>query len=843
MRLRLTLMLLLVTALAGGSGLSLQQRAIAASPPAAGPAERTGDVIVRFRPRTPLVSVAGAVIQAETTATASSAGSGLVLLHPDAGQSVDDALAALRANPDVTSADADIVVKAVATPNDTYYNAPYSYQWNLPQIGLPAAWDTTTGGAGPVVAVIDTGVEGTHPELSGKLVAGKNFVSTSIGASSNAGGAIKLSTVTAHPYLSGDQLVVAGHSVAGVNGTWTIFVPRVNIASSTNAGGLVKITTSAAHGFVTGDQVMISGHSNGCSGTCPAVNGTWTITVVDATSFTLNASTYSGFAGGATGHAKEASWLTLVGSTFSSAGSGGTATEPTAKDDNSHGTFVAGIIAASSNNASGMAGVCWACKIMPVKVLDNTGSGSSFNVAQGIDWAVANGAKVVNLSLGATSGIPALQTSVDNAWNVYGAVVVAASGNDNGPVLFPAAYANAVAVGANDQAGARWLYTDDLGAVRGSNSGSELDLMAPGASVLSTLCSCNGNPGGFGFGSGTSFASPHVAGVVALMIASGTTDKATIVSRLKSTATDMGAAGFDNLTGWGRVNAAGAVVAADVTGPAASITAPGNGATVSGSLPFTATATDPSGIYRVRFYVDGAYQGFDATAPFATTWNTAAFTNGPHTLKIQAVDTPQNATDVTITVTVNNADGTPPTANITAPADGTTVSGSSVNFSATAADAGGIQKVRFYVDSTYLGYDGSAPYAKTWDTRTATNGTHTLKIQAIDNANNVTSKQITVTVNNADSTPPVVSLSAPADGATVSGAFVNIAATASDNTGVQKVRFWVDGTYLGYDSAAPYGRGWDSTSVANGAHVIQAQAVDQAGNVSAMSTVNITVSN
>ena len=258
----------------------------------------------------------------------------------------------------------------VATPTDPLYA---SNQWSLPQIGLPTAWNTSTGSASMIVAVIDTGVDAAHPDLSGKITTGAN---------------------------------------AGYN-----------------------------------------------------------------------------FVGGNTNTA----------------------------DDHFHGTFVASIVAANTNNGAGGAGVCWACKIMPIKVLDSTGSGSTFNVAQGVDWAVSHGAKVINLSLGSSSSDATLQTAVNNAWTA-GVIVVAASGNNNGPVLYPAAYANAIAVGSNNQAGVRSSF---------SNFGAELDIMAPGESVFGALCTCASYAGGYGTGSGTSFAAPHLAGVVGLLISAGITDKDT----------------------------------------------------------------------------------------------------------------------------------------------------------------------------------------------------------------------------------------------------------------------------------------------------------------------------
>ena len=378
--------------------------------PASQPDRRTGEVIVKFRRSTTLGDLATALGGARSDASASTAGSGLVLVKPQPGQSDDDAITSLRARPDVEFAEPNQVVSIAATPTDPYYT---SNQWNLPQIGLPAAWDTTTGSAGVIVAVVDTGVDAAHPDLAGKITSGAN----------------------------------AGYNF---------------VANNTNTA-----------------------------------------------------------------------------------------------DDQSHGTFVSSIVAMNTNNGQGGAGVCWACMIMPVKVLDNLGNGSTFAVAQGVDWAVSHGAKVINLSLGSTAPNSGLQTSVDNAWNA-GVVVVAASGNSNAPVLYPAAYASVIAVGSNNQAGVRSSF---------SNFGPELDLMAPGEGVFGALCVCSTYAGGYGTGDGTSFASPHVAGVVGLLISSGVTDKNQIRSRLLSTATDMDVAGFDNNTGWGRVNAAAAIASSPTATP------------------------------------------------------------------------------------------------------------------------------------------------------------------------------------------------------------------------------------------------------------------------------------
>ena len=579
-------------------------------------------------------------------------------------------------------AEPDVEMRVTLTPNDSLYG---SYQWSLPMISAPQAWDTSTGNANVIIAVVDTGVDATHPDLNGKITTGAN----------------------------------AGYNF---------------VANNTN-------TT----------------------------------------------------------------------------------------DDHSHGTFVSGIAAANSNNAQGMAGACWACKIMPVKVLDSTGSGSSFNVAQGIDWARTHGADVINLSLGG-GGTASLQTAVDNAWNA-GVIVVAATGNDNGPVLYPAAYSNSIAVGAVDQSGARSSF---------SNFGPEIDIVAPGNNVLGTLCNCNGNSGGYGTGGGTSFSTPYVSGVVGLLIASGITDKTEIRNRLLNTATDVGAAGFDNLYGWGRVNAGAAIAVNDTTPPTSAITSPANGASVNGIVTANANATDNVGVAIVRFYVDNIYIGYDVTAPYSRAFDSTAFTNGPHTLHARAYDAANNQTDATRSITIANGDSGPPTANITSPANGATLNGA-VNIQVNATDDTGVTIVRFWVDGTYIGYDTSAPYSRMWNTTQFSNGTHVIKARAYDGSGNGTDSIITVTVINPDNDPPQISITSPSNGATVSG-IVDILTNATDTQGVKIVRFWVDGTYIGYDQNGPFNRAWNTTLFSNGTHTIKAKVYDWADNA-VETTITVTVSN
>src|SRR5215831_1342648 len=198
----------------------------------------------------------------------------------------------------------------------------------------------------------------------------------------------------------------------------------------------------------------------------------------------------------------------------------------------------------------------------------------------------------------------------------------------------------------------------------------------------------------------------------------------------------------------------------DTTPPAASLTAPANGATVSGTVTVSASASDNVGVVGVQFTLDGANLGAEDTAsPYSLSWNTTGAANGSHTLAAVARDAAGNrTTSAAVTVTVSNGpppDTTPPTVNITAPANGATVSGT-VSVSANASDNVGVVGVTFFGDGMALGAeDTSAPFSISVDTTGSSNGPHTVTAVARDAAGNrTTSAPITVTVAN-NAAPPV----------------------------------------------------------------------------------------
>lgn len=223
-----------------------------------------------------------------------------------------------------------------------------------------------------------------------------------------------------------------------------------------------------------------------------------------------------------------------------------------------HGTHVAGIVGAVTNNGVGVAGGCPECVLLNGKVLNDDLNGAYSWYANGITWAADNGAKVINLSAGGSSPSKTLERAVNYAWN-KGAIFVAAAGNSgNTSRLYPAYYQNAIAVAATDNRDQKASF---------STYGGWVDLAAPGVNVFSTTPNhdfknetINGRSKNYDYGSGTSMSSPMVAAAAALLWTSKYgTSNSSVRSRLQSTADKIPRTG----TYWsaGRVNAANAVAA------------------------------------------------------------------------------------------------------------------------------------------------------------------------------------------------------------------------------------------------------------------------------------------
>jgi subtilisin family serine protease len=248
-------------------------------------------------------------------------------------------------------------------------------------------------------------------------------------------------------------------------------------------------------------------------------------------------------------------------------------------DDDGHGTAVAGVIAAQGKNGIGIAGVCWKCRIMPVKVLDSTGEGADSWVASGITWAVDHGADVINMSLGGTSTSQTLAEAVSYALE-KGVVVVAAAGNDGEDAAlattpnYPAAYSGVISVGAVDASNSRYPW---------SNHGSWVQVDAPGLTNTTGLSSSY-----VGF-EGTSAASPFVAGLAGLARSHNLpATSSSVTSAIEDTAQAL--VSGNSVHGLIDAPATLANISSAPPGPVASFTS----STVSGILPLAVSFTNTS---------------------------------------------------------------------------------------------------------------------------------------------------------------------------------------------------------------------------------------------------------
>lgn len=298
-----------------------------------------------------------------------------------------------------------------------------------------------------------------------------------------------------------------------------------------------------------------------------------------------------------------------------------------------HGTGVAGVAGAASNNGIGVASVAWGCGIMPVRISDPDGMAAASAIASGLSWAADHGARVANVSYRVTGSKTI--TSAAKYFQSKGGVVVAAAGNYGTQETSPDD-PYVVTVGATDSQDVLYYY---------SNYGGAVDLVAPGNNTTTLM------GGLYGAGGGTSYASPVVAGVAALVLsANPALTPAQVTDILKQSADDLGAAGWDNTYSSGRVNAAKAVSAAwamragdDAVAPSVSITSPQGGQQLSGqSTSVQVDASDNVRVVKNELYVDGVLVATSTAAPFTIKWNTRKAAAGAHELQCKAYDAAGN---------------------------------------------------------------------------------------------------------------------------------------------------------------------------------------------------------
>ncbi|MEK7353104.1 MAG: S8 family serine peptidase, partial [Chloroflexota bacterium] len=489
-------------------------------------------------------------------------------------------------------------------------------------------------------------------------------------------------------------------------------------------------------------------------------------------------------------------------------------------DDNGHGTLVAGIIGAR-DNADGVIGVAPEASLYAVKVLDLNGSGLMSVILSGIQWAKDNNMQVINMSFGGASQMPStIKDALDSAYNA-GIVVIAGAGeggNAGGTgnnVWYPARYESVIAVGATDNTDAR--YTT-------SSTGYQLEVVAPGVSIYSTAMG-----GGYGYLTGTSGSSPHAAGVAALLISANLTNNIDIRHRLRDSAQNLGAAGWDSQFGKGIINANAAInftEPPDQSAPTTNISLSGtlgNNGWYRSDVVVTLTAADNaggSGLSVTKYSLDsgGSWLTYSsnftissagATLVLARSWDNAGNDEGPPAFKDVKIDkTPPLPTTIYLYGTVGS--------------NGWYVS--NVNVELSGADNPGGSGIAGYQYSL----DGGANWLP-WSSQISvtTEGVITLLARTQDNAGNYESPPASRTFK-IDKTAPVTAISL--NGTLGSNNWylsdVIITLSATDNTsGVATTEYSLNGggDWLGY--SVPF------TVSAEGTTTVLARTRDNASNL------------
>jgi subtilisin family serine protease len=406
-------------------------------------------------------------------------------------------------------------------------------------------------------------------------------------------------------------------------------------------------------------------------------------------------------------------------------------------DDIGHGTEVAGVVCAATNNGAGVAGVSWGCRMMPVRITAPGATMASFSaIASALNWASQHGARVANCSFQASDS--STVASAAQAFMSHGGVVVMGAGND-GVMLTAPDNPYVLTVSACDLNGSPSSYSD---------YGNIADRSAPG-DVFTT-----GRGGNYLPCNGTSFASPIVAGVAGLVLSANpslTGQQAATV--IQQSCDDLGSAGWDVHFGAGRVNAFHAVQAAlgltsnpDTSPPSVAIASPTGGASVSGSVTVSINAADNIGVAAVNIAVDGTTVAQLTGPPYSFVWDTSAVTNGTHTLTATALDASQNAASASAAVSVSNSGGDTqaPVVSVSSPAQGQVI-GNATAVTVVANDNVGVVRAELYVDGTRIASSTTAPFNMKWNSRRAARGQHTIVVKAFDAASNM-GQSATVTV-------------------------------------------------------------------------------------------------
>lgn len=711
------------------------------------------------------------------------------------------AVKALENHKNVISVEADAKIKPDFLPNDPNYQPQTTHGWHLPQINAPFAWDTTKGSSNVIIAILDTGVDPLHEDLQGKLVPGWNIYDNNSDTSDIYGHGTS---------VAGAAAEATNNSIGTAGVCPECLIMPIRITSNSTTGSAWD--SDIANGFIWaadhGAKVANNSYRS------------WKSSTV------ASAAHYMASRGG----------VITIGA--------GNYADQNSDADNPDELVVTATKVSSDDYAT------WASY---GDMLDLIAPGeqiySTFYTPQYPDVHNYYGSgSGTSDSAPLTAGVAGLVMSVNPNLTGYQVQdVLKRSAKDLGPSGWDNHYG--------------WGRIDAYKAVQMATN-APVDVTTPTVSFVTPTANATISGLSFAFKVSATDAS-NIATVN--LLSDGTPLLSKNVSNLVSpytlywntfnapngvhqiTAQAIDPAGNIGTSANLPVNINNA---ADITPPNISVTSPANSSTVSGTTTISSSCSDEtggSGIRQATIYIDGApYKTIVGNITgLGATWDSTTYPDGAHILTASATDNAGNvgaSASVTITVSNGTGDTTAPTASITAPSSGSTVS-SSVTINANSTDNVGVTKVEFYADNILISTDTVSPYSIVWDSTRVTNASHSLAVKAYDAAGNIgPSAAVTVTVSNqapGDPIAPTISITSPASGATVSKN-VNVAVSTRDNVAVTKVELYVDGKLTDTSTTNPFTTKWNANRAARGNHTLQAKAYDAAGNVGTSATITVT---
>ncbi len=793
---------------------------------------------------------------------------GLRVVELEAGVSEESALEKVRALPGVAAAELDEIVELSqqVTPNDPYY----PNQTHLGAIKAPAAWTTTTGAPSIAVAVIDTGVNGSHPDFAGRLLPGWNtydnnsnyadvyghgtkVAGTIVAATNNGVGVASICwNCMLMPIRASQPSGSATFSALAAGVTWAAdHGARVaNISYQVSSSSTV---TAAAQYFMSKGGLVFAAAGN-YSTNDPAADNPYIVTVSGYDPAAKNLYSWSNYGNNIDVTSPGCTGMTTMMNLSYGGGCGTSYASPIAAG-------VAALIFSANPNLT----AAQALNILKDSAADIGTAGWDIKFGHGLVDAQAAVALASGQSTTDTKGPEISVASPVNGSKVKGSIAASATVTDTGGQVKSVAFKLANSTVCTFAAAPYSCSVDTTKFADGAtpftvvgedNSGNvttaQLSITIENADVTKPAVNLTAPAAGSTVSGSVpvTFSATDNVGVTSITVTAGSLTLCSVTGTATScpwdtTKTPNGSAvvTVQARDAAGNTQAASVTVNvsnADATAPAVTLSSPVEGATVNGQVSIVFSVTDNVGVKQTTVTAGSTTLCSVAGPAASCSWNTLSTPNGPVTVAVTATDAAGNSKTASVGVTVNNTDATKPVVGITAPSSGAQLSGTVViSFSAT--DNTGVAGITVTAGATTLCSLAGTATSCSWNTTLVPNGSYTITVTARDAAGNTQTASVGVSVNNADTTPPVLTVTTPAAGATVSGT-TTVSFSAKDNVGVTAITVSANGVTICSVTGSATSCAWNTTNLANGSYTVTVTARDAAGNNQAVSR-GVTVSN